>query len=157
MRWFGVRVVGSPRAGLFAVALLSVIIPACRRGSPAGAGLYPVSGTVTIDGRPVAASVRVFGKVWFHPDATKGNSGTTAVVGHIDEHGRYQLGGEGGGAPAGWYRVTVVVAETVNPENPTARRRSLTPDRYGRPETSGVAVEVVADPAPGAYDLRLAR
>jgi hypothetical protein len=141
---------------LVAVALLSVLIPGCRRAS-AGAGLYPVSGTVTLDGRPVEASVRVFGKVWFHPDAAKGNPGTTALVGHIDEHGRYQLGGGGGGAPAGWYRVSVVVAETVDPRNPTARRRSLAPDRYGRPETSGVEVEVVADPAPGAYDLRLKR
>lgn len=145
------RVAAPARRLRLVPSLLAVLAAGCGR-APAVPPGHPVSGAVILDGRPFLIPGTAFGKVWFHPDPGKGNTGQAVIVGHVDEHGRYELPG---GAAAGWYRVSVVVAEKVDTQNPSGRRKSLVAARYGRPETSGLAVEVGPNPAPGGYDLRL--
>lgn len=138
--------------------LVSVLVAAgCHRSPSNVSDRHRVAGTVLVDGKPLEVPANVFGKVWLHPDTSKGNSGGAAVTAGIDQQGRYEVSADTGGLPAGWYRVTVVIAEKVDPNGSRAKRKSLIAAKYGRPETSGLAVEVVANAAPGAYDLHLKR
>jgi hypothetical protein len=64
--------------------------------------LVPVSGKVTVNGRPLPG-----GKVVFHPDAGKGNTSRQVPRGTLDAQGVYRLStGDRAGAPLGWYKVT---------------------------------------------------
>jgi hypothetical protein len=56
----------------------------------------------------------------------------------------------GKGAPLGWYKVTLI---TTLPGAPEIKVEG----RYLDPEKTPWAIEVVADPAPGAYDLALTK
>jgi hypothetical protein len=129
------------------------ILCACGLFALAGCGglkLVPVSGKVTLGDKPLKG-----GGVCFIPDASKGNDARVSCVGRIDSEGRYQLttsavkGSDSGkGAPLGWYKVTIITTLPGAPE--------ITVDRkYLDPEKPTLFVEVVADPAPGAYDLHL--
>jgi hypothetical protein len=68
------------------------------------------------------------------------------------------------GAPPGWYKV-IVTAVAEPPEHPKAPGKhagrpvaqSLLPAKYGQAKTSDLALEVVEQPASGAYDLKLRR
>jgi hypothetical protein len=120
---------------------------------------FPVAGQVTLDGRPLAAKSAT---VLFKPDAARGNKSTFEPVGRVDEDGNYELLTQGKrGAPPGWYKV-IVTALNEDPKHPSGphreRRpvaRSLVPARYGLAATTDLAVEVVENPAAGAYDLKL--
>src|SRR5207253_1368697 len=75
-----------------------------------GMKLVPVSGTATLDGKPLSQCT-----VSFNPDAAKGNPHTISCIGRLDGQGHFQLktiavrGSEGGpGAPLGWYKVTLL-------------------------------------------------
>jgi hypothetical protein len=120
---------------------------------PAGpANLVPVAGTVTYDGRPLTK-----GTVSFRPDAGAGNTTPYEPAGTVDEQGHYTLVTAGKpGAPPGHYKVTVA-AEELDPNNPSAAPKSLIPVKYGRVTSSGLTIDVVEHPAPGAYDIKLAR
>jgi hypothetical protein len=148
-------------------------------GCPAGCGgcaelqkvpTVPVAGRVTLDGQPVP-----YGLVYFHPDRERGNVSPYTPLGRIEEGGSYHLftrpnRGEGlerwlaamkRGAPPGWYKVEVIAIERFDEDqhglkNPRrGERQWLIPRRYANAETSGLRLQVVADAAPGAYDLRL--
>jgi hypothetical protein len=119
--------------------------------SGSGEKLYPVSGSVEVEGKPLT-----FGGVTYHPMAEKGNTTKHTPISPIDSEGHYKLiTGNRPGAPPGWYRVQV----QANP----AKAPSLAPPKFAhhtkylRPETSDIEVEVVADPKPKAYDLRLSK
>jgi hypothetical protein len=113
-----------------------------------GLKLYPVSGTVTLDGKPLSQCT-----VSFNPDASKGNTLTVSCVGRLDAQGHYSLrtiavkASEGGtGAPAGWYKVTLLTGLPGDPEikvNPVYLDANKTP----------LSCEVVENPAAGAYDF----
>jgi hypothetical protein len=115
-----------------------------------GLKLYPVSGGVTLDGKPLSQCT-----VCFNPDASKGNALTVSCVGRLDAQGHYALrtiavkGSDGGaGAPPGWYKVTLLTGLPGDPEisvNPIYLDANKTP----------LSVEVVADPKPGAYDIAI--
>jgi hypothetical protein len=95
--------------------------------------------------------------VSFRPDAARGNTTRYEPAGQIDASGNYKLITAGkDGAPPGWYKVSVVAVEPIDPGDPYAPRKSIVNRKYGTPD-SGLAVEVVAEPAPGAYDLKLTR
>jgi hypothetical protein len=137
-----------------ALALLG-LLAGCNR-DPAGVGTtYPVAGKVTVAGAPLRS-----GSVSFRPDSSRGNNTPHEPAGAIGPDGAYRLFTAGKeGAPPGWYYVAVTAVEPADPSGPDPYRppRSLIAARYGKAETSGLAVEVVADPAPGAYDFRLER
>mgnify|MGYP003509381870 CR=1 FL=1 len=118
-----------------------------------GEKLTPVGGKVTVGGVPLAA-----GSVTFHPDSDKGNSSLNIAVGALDAEGTYKLmtGGREG-APLGWYKVTVTAQAPIDLNNPYAMPKHLIKPKFSDASTSGLAIEVVARPAPGAYDLKLTK
>lgn len=133
LRWVGV--------GLVVVGALG-----CGRSGPA---LVPVEGQVTYQGQPLKT-----GSLVFQPDAAKGNTSTLTPSGTLGPDGRYKLyTQERPGAPPGWYKVGVVAQEA--PPNDPYAMRSLIPQRYGDPQTSGISIEVSASAPAGAYDIRL--
>jgi len=112
----------------------------------------PVVGQVTVNGAPLNA-----GSVTFHPDAGKGNTTPHIPVGAIASEGRYKmLSATKEGAPLGWYKVTVTAQEPIDPKNPYAAPKHLISPKYSDSTTSGLAIEVVNQPASGAYDIKLA-
>jgi hypothetical protein len=114
--------------------------------------IVPVKGKVMLDGKAVPT-----GSLVFKPDSAKANTSTFEPASPIGADGSYSLfTKEKQGAPLGWYKVGVV-AQEANPSDPYAAMKALVPQRYNDPETSGVAIEVVASPAADAYDLKLAK
>jgi hypothetical protein len=134
---------------------LAVMALGCGSGAPAH--LYPVSGEVTVEGKPLAA-----GSVALHPDRTRGNQSQEIPVGQIKE-GRYVIyTGKHPGAPLGAYKVAVTAdnfsggaapAKGATAEAP----RSLINTKYGDPLRTPLSYEVVAKPEAGAYDLKVTR
>jgi hypothetical protein len=134
---------------------VGTILCACALLNLAGCGglkLVPVSGRVTLGDQPLQG-----GAVCFIPDASKGNQARVSCVGRIDSQGHYELstsavqGSDSGrGAPLGWYKVTLI---TTLPGTPEIRVNG----QYLDPERTPLHIEVVADPLPGAYDVKLVR
>jgi hypothetical protein len=140
------------------IVLVLAVIPATGCGDSSGVGrTYPVAGKVMLDAQPLISES---GVVLFHPDQTRGNQSRFEPAGNIDEEGTYALMTKGKeGAPAGWYKI-VVTALGDTPEHAKSPRhrpvaRSLVPSKYGSATSSDLAVEVVASPEAGAYDLNL--
>jgi hypothetical protein len=122
-----------------------------------GAIRYPVTGKITFNNEPFTAETT---RVLFKPDKAKGNDSVLEPVGKIDETGSYVLTTNGkAGAPAGWYRVVVSAHDdTVDPGRPPTRLpvpKSVLPARYGLASSTDLVIEVVANPEPGHYDLKL--
>lgn len=120
--------------------------------------LHPVRGRVTLEGRPWTV-----GDVGFFPDAGKGNSIGKAAVGTLTDSGTYELftGGKPG-VPPGWYKVVVWAtrdpAAAGNPYGPDGKLRPihwLIDPRYTNADTTPLSVEVVVNPLPGQYDLKV--
>jgi len=131
-------------------AILCAALVGCGKG---GASLTPVEGKVMVNGAPLTT-----GSVTFQPDAGKGNQTPHIPVGTIDGIGTYKLmTATKDGAPPGWYKVAVSAQESIDPKNPYAPPKHLIDSKYSDPTTSGLAIEVVANPKAGAYDLKLAK
>jgi hypothetical protein len=147
------------RFSLFLTALL-LAIPTLGCGDDSGVGrTVPVSGKVILQDAPWTAKTTI---VLFKPDASKGNTSPFEPTGTVDAEGAYTLTTKGkNGAPPGWYKVIVTAREEAAPEHaklPNQHRpvaRTLLPAKYGQAETSGLSIEVVENPSPGAYDLKL--
>src|SRR5262249_60290507 len=84
---------------------------------PAPPAIYPPSlhdALPILDGKPLSS-----GSVAFHPDAKKGNSLKKILGGEIGSDSTYRIYTDGQpGAPAGWYKVTVVRSEEPTSELP---------------------------------------
>lgn len=109
----------------------------------------PVSGKVTVDGEPLTHF-----RVSFVPDADKGNNNAVACLGKMDDQGRYELqmdtvnpSDRGRGAPLGWYKV---VLQVVRGDPPCDVDRKFT-----KVETTPLSIEVVDNPQPDHYDLKM--
>jgi hypothetical protein len=126
---------------LFVVGILSLTFSGCG-----GVGtLYPVSGKVTVDEKPLPD-----GQLTFVADTEKGNATKVVPFGKIKD-GSYSITTKGRtGAPAGWYKVAVM---TQYPGSPS--QAVEIPRRYTDAGKSRLSVEVVANPQPGVYDLKL--
>jgi hypothetical protein len=136
-------------ASCLALAAFVVAIAGC--GGVRSEQFVPVAGTVTVGGKPLTT-----GSVTFHPDAGKDNTSRHIPVGTIDEQGGYKLSSAtNDGAPPGWYKVTVTAQAPIDPMNPYAPPKHLISPKFADANTSGLEIEVVASPAPGAYDLKL--
>jgi hypothetical protein len=118
---------------------------------------YPVEGTVFVDKSPCGIPKDGYGRIWLYPDTNKGNQCPQVPVGELDSEGRFRIATRSlPGAPAGWYKVQVVA------KAPPGKRKSdkgtdLVPAKYGNVKESGLALEVVAEPRDGMYDLKLRR
>ncbi len=106
--------------------------------------MEPVSGTVTLDGKPLAT-----GSVQFIPVGVSAGEALPAT-GMIDKTGNYELSTAGvSGAVVGRHQVRVVSLDEGVPGAPW-----LIPIRYNRPEESGLSAEVIAG-KPNIIDLKL--
>jgi hypothetical protein len=110
-----------------------------------------VSGTITVGGNPVPS-----GTVTFYPDAAKGNSSGHQPNGVLDAQGAYELFLPGGrkGAPAGWYKVVVYAVDDPQPGKPN---KYLVNKEYADVNTTPLSIEVVENPEPDRYSLKLKR
>ena len=123
--------------------LLVILLTGCG-----GPKVVPVSGTATLDGKPLAGFV-----VTFNPDADKGHEARMDCSGRVGADGRYSLRMDDGfkqykGAPRGWYKVTI-----WSPDDkpiPVIKK-------YTNIKTTDLSIEVVANPPPGAYDLKFTK
>ena len=130
-----------------AVSLLALAGLSCGRSGPAHP-LFPVHGQVLLDGRPLAGVL-----VMLHPAASSAGEEANPYA-QTDADGRFSIGtSEGGGAPAGTYRVAVRDTrggeeETRSDVKGTFRRtRTVSPPaRYGDPATSGLSAKVAEGP-----------
>jgi hypothetical protein len=102
----------------------------------------PAEGTVTYKGKPLEK-----GQVQFLP--TEG----PAAVGMIED-GKFILGtnGVGNGAPPGKYRVTVFSYTNVKSKFGETTSKSVIPNRYTNPDSSGLVEEV---PDAGKKDFKI--
>ena len=114
-----------------------------------GEKLYPVSGKLLVDGKPVPA-----GNVTFYPDGNKGNETLHQPMSVIDADGRFELLVPGGrkGAPAGWYKVVVYAVDDPQPGKPN---KYFVHKEYTDVETTPLKVEVIAEAEAGRYDFKL--
>lgn len=132
------------------------LVPLFCWGCGGGADLVPVSGKVKS-----GTELLNTGTVTLSPDKSKGNTSDKTPIGAIGEDGTYTLATGGKpGAPAGWYKVTVVA------EAPRAKGKSdaseyavpvyLVADDYMDPDRTPLAVEVKPGAPEGHYNLELA-
>ena len=126
--------------------LLVVLIPfglAMSGCGPDYPETVPVSGTVTLDGQPVAGA-----SVVFTPEAGDLATATT------DSSGQFQLSTYrlADGAAPGHYRVTV--AKTTVEPGEDEKVLFLVPKKYGNPDTSGLECDVQLEMSPVQLDLQ---
>lgn len=115
--------------------LTGVVVIGCGRG-PDLPPMSKVSGTVTLNGRPLPR-----GTVQFVPDVARGTEGPSGV-GLIDENGHYEITTAGvKGALVGHHKISVEAEEEYD-ETTISMGPSLIPRRYNNPETSGLTAEV---------------
>lgn len=133
------------------IAIACAVLAGCGAGGDEK--LTPVAGKVTVNGAPLTS-----GAVTFQPDAAKGNNTKHIPVGNLDAQGTYTLSSAAtSGAPLGWYKVTITAQQPIDPQNPYAPPKYLINPKFSDPSTSGLVVEVVAKPAPGAYDFQVTK
>ena len=141
--------------GWFPLAILGAVGLACLPGC-GGVKRVPVSGTVTVDGKPLNG-----GTLTFNPDGAKGNTAQIAGNGAVKD-GHYELAtsgitkaDSGPGLPLGWYKVT------WNPPMLATKKKPQTSvdvnDKYKSVETTTLSVEVKENAQPGAYDFDLTK
>jgi hypothetical protein len=118
--------------------------------------LYPVSGRVSINGEPLA-----IGTVGLIPDVARGNTSPYAPQGKLGPDGVYTIATlDRPGAAPGWYRVAVwAMANEPASESYQAMKdfqpQWLVNEKYTQAANTPLAIEVVAVPTDGAYDLKL--
>lgn len=129
------------RTALMSGVMLVCAVAGCGRGGAR------VSGTVTLDGRPLDT-----GSVQFHPAA----AGPVAY-GTIDAQGRFTLtvGAATSPVPPGRYTATVVAVAATAPTNPNAETVPvpITPRKYGDVATSGLTFNL--KPGENTIDIDL--
>ncbi len=131
------------RTSIAVVSVCSVSTIGCGPGEPAGPETSPVTGTVTLDGTPVAGA-----KVLFRP-VQSGTQGKTAEA-VTGEDGRYEMRthvGQGQyktGMVPGEYYVTLNKLDTAAVATTMMPPRNLLPVRYNNARTSGLTATVAA-------------
>jgi hypothetical protein len=142
---------------------LLVLLALCVGALPTGCGgtyidgvrIYPVSGRVLVQGQPLTDVPQ--GSVSFHPDAGQGNQSLHLPTGKINPDGTYELNTGGKkGAPLGKYKVRVSAFENRPEEGPVTPRYMLD-DKYYAADKTDLTLEVVDNPAPGQYDLKVTK
>lgn len=113
----------------------------------------PVSGTLTLDGKPLTG----YGLA-FIPDPSKGNTEHVGCFSLFDSQGHYDLKAEGvkgsdrgQGAPVGWYKV-VLITDLEGMPRPLKYKIHA---KYLEFDKTPLSIEVVPKPEPGRYDFKL--
>ena len=121
-----------------------------------GVRRLPVSGTVTLDDKPLNG-----GYLEFTPDTAKGNTAKIICISPIKE-GSYNLetngvtrADSGPGVPPGWYKVTFRILGESTKKHPQPPINVN--ERFKSVEKTPLSVEVKDNPEPGAYDFKLTK
>jgi hypothetical protein len=111
--------------------------------------LAPVVGKVTVNGKPLKS-----GTVSFRPE--QASKSQHQPNGTIDAEGNYEMTvpPDKKGVPPGWYKVVVVALDDPWPGKPL---KSFVDMKYADEKTTPLKLEVVANPEPGRYDLKLTK
>jgi hypothetical protein len=118
-------------------------------GCSRGPQMHSVSGTVTMDGKPLDGA-----SVVFNPVTEDG----LLAAGKTNADGMYELRTqEQAGAVAGSYKVTVLLTKVTgtrkNPDSDDDLKMTyIVPSTFSDPETSGLEAKV---PGPESYDFSL--
>jgi hypothetical protein len=143
-----------PRLDCLVVLVCLAVIPGCGKPLPPVA---PVSGKVTVDGKPLAAGqVSLLADIGMPTSENKVDVPSTGLsTGNIDSNGEYKITTAGkDGAPIGKYKVTVT--PTMMPSSDPKKAPAIGFARkFSDPKDTPLRIEVVASPAAGAYDLKL--
>ncbi|MEN1678667.1 MAG: hypothetical protein AAGJ46_03690 [Planctomycetota bacterium] len=130
----------------------AVVCTTLAAGCDSGPALAPVSGTVTLDGKPLP-----FGVVNFQPDQGQGAQAT------IEAGGAFTLSTFklSDGAIVGRHRISVKCYQGHDPAYRAGKKpegislgKSLIPPKFSRVGTSGLAVDVPPEGLSG-YELKL--
>lgn len=135
-----------------AAVVASVAFVGC--GGDKGPVLYPVSGTVTVDGQPLEKA-----GVAFQPDESKGNTLGLFPAGTTDASGKYELmTAAKNGAPAGHYKV-VVIPYSPPPTGGAVPKAAAIPfdKKFSNPRTTDLSFEVAKSSKPLVFDIKLTR
>lgn len=128
-----------PTRALFLAALVwgSVAIPGC---GDAGPKLYPVKGTVRVDGKPASDAT-----VFFHRQG-RANSNEPVPYARCAADGSFQVttSKEGDGAQVGEYVLTVVWPDMSKAPDGNGGRPDLLRGTYDKPATSALKATVEA-------------
>ena len=113
-------------------------------------GLVEVSGAVTVDGKPLRT-----GSVSFRPIASRGNKTNHIPTCSIDAEGSFNLKvpPETSGAPLGWYKVVIVALDDPRPGHLVP----LINKKFMDVKTTPLEIEVIKDPEPGHYEIKVTR
>ena len=122
------RTSSSPNQACFGIALLAAVSISCASGcSPSGLPVAPVTGTITLDGKPLQGA-----RVCFQPRSA-GNALIAGgpSYGETDESGRYELATLNGmrGAVVGEHRVMISTQKKKADPEGTARVIVLAEER----------------------------
>jgi len=120
--------------------------------SGCGSELAEVHGTVSLDGKAVAAAPDIRGTVLFSPT----EQGLATGSGTLDESGKYTVFvGSTEGLRPGTYRVAVSVTRILPAQTPggTPSGQRITPREYAAPMTSGLHAQV--RPGANTFDFAL--
>lgn len=130
--------------GLAAIISLVLMIAVGCGGSASS-----VSGTVSVDGKPLVGSDTVRVTVMFFPEL----SGAPAAA-KLDTSGQYELStGSQAGLPPGNYSVAISAKEIATSGGGGQGARDLAASNYSDPQTSGLRAEV--KPGSNTFDFDL--
>lgn len=134
------------------VGFVALLISGCG-AKDEGPTLVPVSGTITVDGAPIARA-----GISFRPDESKGNTVPYQPAGSADENGKYELvTAAKKGAPPGWYKVVVFpYSPPPGGEAPPVPPPSFDA-KYSDPETTDLMFEIKEGEQSVTIDLKLTK
>lgn len=140
---------------LLSIVLLALLLATgCKQPGDEG-DRVPVTGKVTFaDGKALHR-----GTVIFSPDGGRGNLSQHEPRGAIDAEGQYRIDTteQLRGVAPGWYFVTIIAQEPYDESKSSWDPPWLISRKYGNRNTSGLALEVVENPAAGQYDFKVSK
>jgi hypothetical protein len=127
------------------VIYLLLVVGGCQQR------LTTASGTVTLDGRPLAVPSDARGTVVFQPDGGRG----TMAVGLLDSAGHFDLAtGSSKEVAPGRYYVTVSVVQLLPNSGETEQgTQIITPAKYASASESGLQADVMPGTNQFSFDL----
>ena len=120
-------------------ALLAVALAGCS-GKPQGPPRFPVTGKVTLDGKPLANTMILF----IPTGQTRGHGGLTKT----DENGQYKLFCRKGlepGVPVGTYRVAMPMVVSDEPVEGGVVTSQAIPTKYSSPSQTILKAKVAEE------------
>jgi hypothetical protein len=116
-----------------------------------GSGLASVTGTVTLNGQPLAGGPDVHASICFTPEG-----GGPPGISTLDSSGHYSLmTGSAAGIRPGKYMVTISATKMLLSSTPgvPAGGRPMTPSKYASPKESGLEADI--QPGSNSFDFKL--